>query len=120
MSTMSALPFATPAATVPTPSSATSFTEIRAFGLAFRVDDELNEKYLSYDIDLERASGEDHHVLPAPATYIIGTDGVINFAYINPDYKVRLHPDVLLAAAKAYNEEADGRLVLKRKQARKQ
>ncbi len=91
----------------------------RAFGLAFRVDDELNQRYLSYDIDLEKASGENHHVLPAPATYIIGTDGVINFAYINPDYKVRLHPDVLLAAATAYLDEADKRLVSKRKQASK-
>ena len=100
--------------------SDSSLSATRAFGLAFRVDDELNEKYLGYGIDLERASGEDHHVLPAPATYIIGVDGVINFAYINPDYKVRLHPDVLLAAAKAYKEEADGRLVLKRKQARNQ
>jgi len=90
----------------------------RAFGLAFRVDDELNERYLSYDIDLERASGENHHVLPAPATYIIGRDGIINFAYINPDYKVRLHPNVLLAAAQAYNENADIRLVEKRKQAK--
>jgi peroxiredoxin len=90
----------------------------RAFGLAFRVDDELNELYLSYDIDLEKASGENHHVLPAPATYIIGRDGIINFAYINPDYKVRLHPSVLLAAAQAYNENADIRLLEKRKQAK--
>ena len=99
--------------------SDSSLSATRAFGLAFRVDDELNERYLSYDIDLEKASGENHHVLPAPATYIIGTDGIINFAYINPDYKVRLHPDVLLAAATAYSEEADKRLVSKRKQASK-
>ena len=99
--------------------SDSSLDATRAFGLAFRVDDELNERYLGYGIDLERASGEDHHVLPAPATYIIGTDGIINFAYINPDYKVRLHPDVLLAAAKAYNEDSDKRLAQKRKQAMK-
>jgi len=99
--------------------SDSSLEATRAFGLAFRVDDALNERYLGYGIDLEGASGENHHVLPAPATYIIGTDGIINFAYINPDYKVRLHPDVLLAAAKAYNEDADRRLVQKRKQAKK-
>jgi peroxiredoxin len=91
----------------------------RAFGLAFHVDDEMNTLLLSYDIDLEKASGESHHVLPAPATYIIGTDGIINFAYINPNYKVRLHPDVLLAAAKAYNEKADKRLVQLRKRTMK-
>jgi peroxiredoxin len=96
--------------------SDSSLEATRAFGLAFRVDDELNKRYLTYNIDLEKASGETHHVLPAPATYIIGSDGIINFAYINPDYKVRLHPDVLLAAAKAYNEDADKRLDRKRKQ----
>ena len=99
--------------------SDSSLDATRAFGLAFRVDDELNKRYLSYNIDLEKASGETHHVLPAPATYIIGNDGIINFAYINPDYKVRLHPDVLLAAAKAYNEDADKRLDRQRKQAMK-
>jgi len=99
--------------------SDSSLDATRAFGLAFRVDDELNKRYLTYNIDLEKASGENHHVLPAPATYIIGSDGIINFAYINPDYKVRLHPDVLLAAAKAYNEDADKRLDRKRKQAMK-
>jgi len=98
--------------------SDSSLEATRAFGLAFRVDDELNKRYLNWNIDLEKASGETHHVLPAPATYIIGTDGIINFAYINPDYKVRLHPDVLLAAAKAYRDDADKRLELRRKQSK--
>ena len=93
-----------------------SLQATRAFGLAFQVEDELFEKYLTFNIDLEKASGKTHHVLPAPATYIIGTDGVINFAYINPDYKVRLHPDVLLAAAKAYQEDTDQRIINLRKQ----
>lgn len=97
--------------------SDSSLDATRAFGLAFRVDDALNERYLGFGIDLEKASGENHHVLPAPATYIIGTDGIINFAYINPDYKVRLHPDVLLAAARAYTQDVDSRLEARRKQA---
>jgi len=99
--------------------SDSSLQATRAFGLAFQVDDELFKKYLSFNIDLEKASGETHHVLPAPATYIIGTDGIISFAYINPDYKVRLHPDVLLAAAKAYQEGTDQRIINLRKQAMK-
>jgi peroxiredoxin len=95
--------------------SDSSLEATRAFGLAFRVDDELVKKYVSYNIDLEKASGENHHVLPAPATYIIGQDGVINFAYINPNYKVRLHPEVLLAAATAYQQDADKRFMKQRK-----
>jgi len=82
----------------------------RAYGLAFRVPDELVEKYLGYGIDLEAASGETHHVLPAPATFIIASDGTIRFQYTNPDYKVRLHPDVLLAAARTYTDGVNDRL----------
>jgi peroxiredoxin len=100
--------------------SDSSLDATKAFGIAFRVDDELNERYLGYGIDLEKASGENHHVLPAPATYIIGADGIINFAYINPNYKVRLHPDVLLAAAQAYTADADMRLEARRKQSMNQ
>ncbi len=99
--------------------SDSSLDATRAFGLAFHVNDEMNTRLMSYNIDLEKASGETHHVLPAPATYIIGTDGIINFAYINPNYKVRLHPDVLLAAAKAYSGDADNRLEQMRKRAKK-
>ncbi len=92
----------------------------RAFGLAFRVSDETYKRYLTHDLYLEKVSGESHHVLPAPSTYIIGADGVINFQFTNPDYKVRLHPEVLLAAAQAYVNEADQRLVRARKTMKKE
>ncbi len=81
--------------------SDSSMTAAQAFGIAFRVDDATLEKYKGYNIDLEAASGEKHHLLPVPAVFIVGTDGVIAFVYANPDYKVRLAPEVLLAAAKA-------------------
>ena len=91
----------------------------RAFGLAFRLDDETYDRYLDYGVNLEEVSGEAHHVLPAPSTYIIGTNGIINFQFTNPDYHVRLHPDVLLAAARVYVREADQRLIRARKAAMK-
>lgn len=90
--------------------SDSSLDATRAFGIAFQLPDDLVERYLDYGIDLEAATGETHHVLPAPSTFIIGTDGIIRFQYTNPDYKVRLHPDVLLAAAKAYINDQDQRL----------
>jgi peroxiredoxin len=82
----------------------------RAFGLAFQIPDDKVQKYLEHDIDLENASGETHHVLPAPSTFIIGIDGVIRFQYTNPNYSIRLHPDVLLAAARVYVNDQDERL----------
>ena len=80
----------------------------RAFGLAFRVDDATVTKYQDYGIDLGDASGRDHHLLPVPAVFLVDTDGTIVFQYVNPDYAVRLHPDVLLAAITSHAAGKDG------------
>ena len=74
----------------------------KAFGIGFVVDDATNEKYLGYGINLTEASGLDHHVLPAPSTFILGEGGRVHFQYTNPDYTVRLDPELLLAAAQVY------------------
>ena len=81
--------------------SDSSMEAAKAFGLAFELDAETLEKLDSYNIDIEEASGEKHHMLPVPAVFLVGTDGVIDFVYANPDYKVRIDPEVLLAEAKA-------------------
>jgi len=75
----------------------------RAFGLAFRVDEPTIEKYTTYGIDLEAASGHDHHILPVPAVYLIDTAGMIRFAHWNPDYKARLSGQKVLQAAKQFD-----------------
>ena len=73
----------------------------KSFGLAFRLDDETFDRYVDeHGFDLEGDSGQTHHYLPVPATYLIGTDGVIRFMYANPNYKVRLDPELLEAAAR--------------------
>ena len=72
---------------------------VKAFGIAFKVEDELVKKYKdAYKIDLEAASGNDHHILPYPAVFIVNTNGVIRFVHVNPDYKVRLEPAKILEA----------------------
>jgi peroxiredoxin len=72
------------------------------FGIAFKVDDETVEKYKKWNIDLEKASGYDHHYLPVPSTYLVSEKDVIQFHYSNPNYAVRLDPELLVAAAKSY------------------
>jgi len=76
-------------------------TAAMAMGIAFRLDDETIEKYKGYGVDLEKDSGRTHHMLPVPAAFVIDTKGVIRYAYVNPDYKVRVDPEVLVDAAKA-------------------
>lgn len=73
----------------------------KAFGLAFRVDDQTIARYKGFGIDLEVASGQPHHILPVPAVFLVDKNGKVTYAYTNPDYRVRLSGDELLKAAKA-------------------
>jgi len=74
---------------------------LEAYGLIYRVPDELNKKYKEqYNIDLEAASGRTDHVIAIPATYIIDTKGTIVFAYANEDYKVRTSVEKILQELK--------------------
>ncbi len=41
-------------------------------------------------------------LLPVPAVFLVNTDGIIQFQYVNPNYTVRLKKEVILAAAKAF------------------
>lgn len=75
----------------------------QALGIAFKVPDDLVSKYKNeYGIDLEADSGRTHHGLPVPAAYLIDTDGTILFSYVNPNYRVRIPGEIVLAAAEAY------------------
>jgi len=70
----------------------------RAFGIAFRVNDATLARYKQMGLDLEEASGRDHHLLPHPSVFITDTSGRIRFAHVNPDYKVRLEPERIMAS----------------------
>ena len=45
-----------------------------------------------------------HGVLPVPAVFVVGTDGVVRYQYVNPDHHTRLDAEVLLAAARGEME----------------
>lgn len=79
----------------------------KAFGIAFRLDDETFQRYKDIGMDLEERSGQDHHLLPAPAVFLTNGDGVIEFQYVNPDYRQRIDKDVLMAAAQAMVESQE-------------
>lgn len=81
--------------------SDSTMTAAAAFGIAFTLDENRYRKYLEYGADIEEASGEKHRLLPVPAVFILGTDGTVRFEYVNPDYKERLDPEVLIAAIRS-------------------
>lgn len=79
-----------------------------AFGIAYKVDEPTLNVLEGYGLDIEEASGQNHHLLPVPSVFLAGRDGIIDFVYANPDYTVRLDPKVLLAAARAAMEQDEG------------
>lgn len=74
----------------------------KAFGIAFKVDDDYVSKLKQHNLDIENASGQSHHILPVPSVFIVDGNGVIQFEYVNPDYKIRINEKLLLEAAKIY------------------
>ena len=72
----------------------------KAFGLAFRVPDETVERYKGFGVDLEQRSGMEHHLLPVPAVFVLDENGIVQFQYVNPDYKVRIPAKLILEAAR--------------------
>lgn len=60
-----------------------------AFGLRFKLPDYLVELYQKLKNYLPSFNGDDSWTLPMPARYVIGSDGVIAYAEVNPDYTRR-------------------------------
>ena len=67
-----------------------------AFGIRFALPDYLVETYKSFGNNLAVVNNDPAWVLPMPARYVIGTDGIIAYAEVNPDYTRRPDPSELL------------------------
>jgi len=77
-----------------------------AFGIRFRLPDDLMALYKRLKVDLAIVNGEPSWTLPMPARYVIGQDGVIAYAEVNPDYTRRPEPDELLPVLEHLFEHA--------------
>jgi peroxiredoxin len=77
---------------------------VKAFGISYKVSDATLERMKSYHVDLDAASGNNNHILPHPAVFVVNTKGVIGFVHVNTNYKVRLEPSKILAAANMAKE----------------
>ena len=68
--------------------------------LLFWVGDEKREAMLAEGFNIAPFLGNDTWMLPIPATFVIGSDGVVRTRYIDPDYRRRMEIDDLLAAVR--------------------
>ncbi|MDX1403980.1 MAG: peroxiredoxin-like family protein [Woeseiaceae bacterium] len=73
----------------------------RALGTAFRVEKRLKNYLDEKSRDYADSSISKYDALAVPAVYVIDRSGNIVYDFVEPDYKVRLPADELLAAAEA-------------------
>ncbi|MDO9294573.1 peroxiredoxin-like family protein [Bradyrhizobium sp.] len=62
------------------------------------------ERLLSYQ-DMKHFHGNDGWVLPIPATFVVGRDGLVKARFVDPDFRKRMEIDDLIAALKRASEE---------------
>jgi peroxiredoxin len=65
--------------------------------LAIKINDEKRSAMVAAGYDVSPYNGNDDWILPIPATFVIGQDGIIKARFVDPDYRKRMGIRELLA-----------------------
>lgn len=68
-------------------------------GLSFALGEELAAMLSADACDIAKFHGTESWVLPIPAVFVVGRDGLIKARYVNPDFRQRMEIDALRSAA---------------------
>lgn len=77
-----------------------------AFGLRFALPDYLVDLYKGFKNDLPAFNGDTSWTLPMPGRFVIGQDGIVRYAEVNPDYTRRPEPADMLAVLRTQEARA--------------
>jgi peroxiredoxin len=78
----------------------------QAFGIRFALPDDLIETYKKFGNDLPGINDDPAWVLPMPARFVIGTDGIVAYSEVNPDYTRRPDPSELMPVLECLQRRA--------------
>lgn len=76
----------------------------RQYGLVFELSDVLKELQKGFGNPLPKFNGDDSWELPMPGTFVLDREGVARLAHVDPDYRLRLEPAIMLDALRAVSE----------------
>lgn len=79
----------------------------RRYGLVFTVPEALRSVYAGFGLDLPTRQGNTAFELPIPGTYLVGSDGTVQRAYVELDHTRRGEPTDFLAAVRALRGNGD-------------
>lgn len=74
----------------------------RQYGVVFKLTDAVAKRYQN-GFNLHAYNGDETDELPLAATYVIDTDGVIQYAFLDVDYRNRAEPSDILEALHQLN-----------------
>jgi peroxiredoxin len=69
-----------------------------SLNLAIWVGEEMKQLMAAAGRDLPAYQGNEAWLLPIPATFVVGTDGLIKARFVDPDYRQRMAIDDMLGA----------------------
>jgi peroxiredoxin len=69
--------------------------------LAFWVGDALKKLMTTAGRNPDISQGSENWMLPIPATFVVGTDGIIAARFVDPDYRTRMAIEDMVGALKA-------------------
>ncbi|MEM9329366.1 MAG: peroxiredoxin-like family protein, partial [Bacteroidota bacterium] len=72
----------------------------RSYGIIFKLTEEVAEKYQNA-FDLAAYNGNEDAELPLAATYVIGQDQIIKYAFLDAEYRNRAEPEAILKVLQA-------------------
>jgi peroxiredoxin len=69
----------------------------RRYGLVFSLAEPLRVLYREkFGIEVQNYNADKSYDLPMPGTFIAGPDSIIHYAFVDPDYTLRLEPEEIL------------------------
>lgn len=78
-----------------------NFEATAAFGVGFFLPEKTAKRYRNkMGVEFVDIDGTSRVALPVPAVYVTDTAGLVHFNYVNPNYKVRISPELLYQATK--------------------
>jgi peroxiredoxin len=69
-------------------------------GLTIKIDDEKRHAMTLSGWNISLFQDNDAWTLPIPATFVIGTDGIVKARFVDPDYRKRMAIEDILAAVR--------------------
>ena len=70
----------------------------KKYGLVFKLSDVLQKLQTQLGNPIPRFNGDESWELPMPGTFVLGRNGVVKLAHVDPNFTSRLEPKAVLGA----------------------